>query len=358
VEAAVVRFSDVRWRDSGIGKPRNLVRHAGGRLSHFEMNDAPETPSVSVVVIVLNGAGSICACLEALTSQDYPRDRYEIIVVDNGSTDGTVELVKRYPVRVVHELRRGYSPARNAGVKATTGAIVAFTDADCFAEPDWLRELVRPYRDPGVGVVGGAVRSYLPAAPTLVEAFIDRAKFADQGAPRPDGLLPFLVTRNVSYRKVLLEQAGLFDVDLPMCEDVDMSRRVQLVLGATAVVAPTAVVRHKHHDTWKELASFMRRDGYGEMLMAARWKIYPAFQTHTGRELRHLLRQCLAMAIYLLSFLYRCLRWPVDRKGVSHVAHPVLWLVAESANVQGKIHGLIATRLLRSVPGSAASSQQ
>jgi len=258
----------------------------------------------------------------------------------------------------VHELRRGYAFARNAGVKAATGEIVAFTDADCFAEADWLRELAQPYCDPDVGAVGGTVRSYLPAAPTLVEAFIDRGKFADQGAPRADGLLPFLVTRNVSYRKALLERAGLFDVHLPTCEDVDMSRRVQLVLGATAVMAPRAVIRHKHRDTWKALAGFMRRDGYGEMLMAARWKIYPAFHTSTPRELRNLLRQCLAMATYILSFVYRCLRWPVDRKGVSHVAHPVLWLVAESANVRGKIRGLIATRLLRYVPESAGASQR
>jgi glycosyltransferase involved in cell wall biosynthesis len=312
------------------------------------VSGAPETPTVSVVVIVLNGAASIRACLEALTQQDYPRDRYEIIVVDNGSDDGTVELARTYRVRIVHELKRGYAPARNAGVKAAAGEIVAFTDADCFADPNWLWELTRSYRDPAVGVVGGAVRSYLPPAPTLVETFIDGARFTDQGVPRPDGLLPFLVTRNLSYRKTLLERAGLFDEELPACEDVDMSRRVQLLLGAAAVVAPAAVVRHKHHDTWHKLASFMRRDGYGEMLMAARWKIHPAFQTSAAHELRRLLRQCLAMLIYLLSFSYRCLRWPVDRKGMSHVAQPVLWLVAESANVQGKIEGLIATRLLES----------
>ncbi len=313
-----------------------------------------QTPSVSVVVIVLNGAVSIRGCLDALIAQEYPRDRYEIIVVDNGSNDGTVELAGQYPVRIVHEPKRGYAPARNAGVKASAGEIVAFTDADCFADRDWLRELTQPYRDPGVGLVGGAVHSYLPAAPTLVETFIDRAGFTAQGVPRPDGLLPFLVTRNVSYRKAVLERAGLFDEDLPACEDVDMSRRVQLLLGAAAVVAPAAVVRHKHHDTWHKLASFMRRDGHGEMLMAARWKIYPQFRTSVVTELRRLLRQCLAMPMYLLSFSYRCLRWPFDRKGFSHVVHPILCLVAEGANVHGKFQGLISTRLLLRAPTSAA----
>jgi glycosyltransferase involved in cell wall biosynthesis len=311
---------------------------------------------VSVVVIVLNGAPSIRRCLEALARQSYPLDRYEIIVVDNGSNDGTVELAEQYPVRIVHEAKRGYAPARNAGVKAAAGEIVAFTDVDCVAEPDWLWELTRPYQDAVVGVVGGPVRSYLPAAPTLVETFIDRARFVGQGVARPDGLLPFLVTRNVSYRKTLLEQAGLFDEHLPACEDVDMCRRVQVLLRAVAVVAPAAVVQHKHCDTWRQLARFMRRDGYAEMLMAARWRIHPPFHTSTARELRHLLRQCRAMLTYVFSILYRSLRWPFDRKGVSHLADPVLWLVAESANVRGKIHGLIATRLLGQMPNPALPS--
>ena len=321
------------------------------------MRETPEAPSVSVVVIVLNGAGSIRACLDALTRQDYPRDRYEVIVVDNGSNDGTVELARSYRVRLVHERKRGYAPARNAGVQAAAGEIIAFTDADCFAEPDWLSELTRPYGDPSVGIVGGTVRSYVPPAPTMVEAFIDRAGFTAQGAPRADGLVPCLVTRNVSYRKTLLERAGLFDEELPTCEDVDMSRRVQLLLGAAAVVAPAAVVHHKHHDTWHKLARFMRRDGYGEMLMAARWKSHPAFQTSAAGELRRLLRQYRAMLTYLLSFAYRCVRSPLDRKGLSHIAHPVLWLVAESANVEGKLEGLIATRLLWHAPSPALWSE-
>src|SRR5262245_32703356 len=86
----------------------------------------PDTPGVSVVVIVLNGAATIGPCLEALARQNFPRDCYEVVVVDNGSNDGSVELASQYPVKIVHQRKRGYAPARNAGIKAASGDIVAF----------------------------------------------------------------------------------------------------------------------------------------------------------------------------------------------------------------------------------------
>jgi hypothetical protein len=89
-------------------------------------------PAVSIVVPVYNRAGEIGDCLEALLAQNYPTYRLEIIIVDDGSTDGTAEVVSRYPVRLIKQPQnRGQSAARNAGVRAAQGEIVAYIDSDC-----------------------------------------------------------------------------------------------------------------------------------------------------------------------------------------------------------------------------------
>ena len=118
------------------------------------------TPTMSVVVGVYNGAETIAACLESLLSQNYPRRAYDIIVVENGSTDGTGEVVRRFPVRLYHRQETGTTGARNLGIAESQADIIATTDCDCVAHPDWLAELVKPYRSPEVGGVGGAVLAY------------------------------------------------------------------------------------------------------------------------------------------------------------------------------------------------------
>ena len=117
------------------------------------MSEAPrETESerggiaASVIVPVFNGADTIGECLASLLALDYPPSGFEIVVVDNGSTDGTAAVVAGLGgrVRLLHEPVRGASAARNRGVRAARGRLVAFTDADCAVEPHWLARLVEP----------------------------------------------------------------------------------------------------------------------------------------------------------------------------------------------------------------------
>ena len=93
-------------------------------------------PTVSIIIGVYNGADTIAACLESLLSQNYPADAYDIIVVENGSTDSTTEIVERYPVRLYHNSIRGLAAARMFGIARSEAEIVAFTDADCIADPN------------------------------------------------------------------------------------------------------------------------------------------------------------------------------------------------------------------------------
>src|SRR5205809_152715 len=120
------------------------------------------TPSVSVVVPVLNAARTLPSCLAALDRLDPGPT--EILLVDNGSTDGSLELMQKFTDggrharrRLLHEQRRGASVSRNTGLRAARGDIVAFTDADCAPEMDWLAQLVQPLADPSVGAAAGRV---------------------------------------------------------------------------------------------------------------------------------------------------------------------------------------------------------
>src|SRR5262249_40128546 len=94
-------------------------------------------PRVSVVVCTYNGAATLEQCLRSLLMVDYPN--YEVIVVDDGSNDSTGEILKRFPeIRAIRQQNRGLSAARNRGLYAATGEIVAYTDSDCFVDRDWL----------------------------------------------------------------------------------------------------------------------------------------------------------------------------------------------------------------------------
>ncbi len=118
-------------------------------------------PFVSIVVPVYNRADEIGACLESLLSLDYPASKREIIVVDDASEDRTAAVVAQWDVKLIkRESNHGQSAARNVGVAAATGEIVAYIDSDCIADPSWLRDLVPYFQDSRNVLVGGYVDSF------------------------------------------------------------------------------------------------------------------------------------------------------------------------------------------------------
>ena len=113
---------------------------------------------ISVVIPAYNEEQYLHRCLAALARQTYPAGRFEVIVVDNGSTDATAEIARRYGVRVVTEPRKGVAHARQAGFAAARGAIIASTDADTVVPPFWVARIAEYFRaDPALGAVYGPV---------------------------------------------------------------------------------------------------------------------------------------------------------------------------------------------------------
>lgn len=218
---------------------------------------------VSIVVPVYNGERTIEECIKSLLNLDYPKEKYEIIMVDNNSTDNTVEIMKRYPVRLLHEKKQGPYAARNLGIKNASGEIVAFTDADCIADKGWLRQLIKNFKGATIAGVGGEILSYNPK--TLVEQYSDKSGILSQKIffnSKFRGLkMPFIATANAAYKKGILNEIGLFDDSFLIGGDVDLAWRVSSK-GYRIVYAPKALIFHKHRTT--PYALFKQFFGYGD----------------------------------------------------------------------------------------------
>ncbi len=209
--------------------------------------------SVSVVVPVRNAARTLPACLAALAALDPAPT--EIVLVDNGSTDGSGEALRTFArehargqARVADEPRRGASAARNAGGRAAVGAVLAFTDADCAPDPAWLRHLTAPFADPAVGAVAGRV---LPApARSTVELFSALYTLRSPLEPaRHRAWTPWeggFPTANFAVRRALLFDLGGFDERLRLYgEDYDVCARLY-ARGMAIEYTPEARVLHHH----------------------------------------------------------------------------------------------------------------
>ena len=250
---------------------------------------AERLPRVSVIVPVHDGAATIATCLEALCALDYPRHEHEIIVVDNRSSDATAAIAGRYPVRVVHEhgVQSSYA-ARNRGVLAACGTVLAFTDADCVPERGWLRALVAPLAAADVAGVAGAIEAF--AATSTVERYqARRAIRAERAFAHP--VLPFAQTANAAYPRDLVVALGGFDARIPFGGDLDFSWRLQRRTGRRLAYAPDALVRHRHRTTWRGLAALYEKNAIANCLLAGRHGYYARYPE--VRTLAYCARECL-----------------------------------------------------------------
>ncbi|MBL9126570.1 MAG: glycosyltransferase, partial [Verrucomicrobiales bacterium] len=218
------------------------------------------TPRVTVVVACYNGATTLRPCLDSLLLLDYPN--YEVLVIDDGSTDGTPDITVAYSrVRTLrHRVNLGLSTARNLGIRAATGDIVAFTDADCRADRDWLRHLVAAMSGEGVAGAGGP--NLLPPDDSPVSA----AVMASPGGPThvmlDDTTAEHVPGCNMAFWKWALDGIEGFDARFHRAgDDVDLCWRIQ-ARGWRIAFAPAGFVWHHRRAT---VGDYLRQQaGYGE----------------------------------------------------------------------------------------------
>jgi GT2 family glycosyltransferase len=219
----------------------------------------PRTPRVSVVVATYNGARTLRLCLESLGRLNYPD--YEVIVVDDGSTDAVPHIATQFPaVRYCRQPHCGLGAARNTGIAAATGQIVAFTDDDCRADPDWLYYLVSELvRGDFVGVGGP---NLLPPDDSVVAAVVMAAPGGPAHVMLDDRLAEHVPGCNMAFWKWALEEIGGFDpVFQKAGDDVDVCWRLQQ-RGYRIGFSPSAFVWHYRRSTIR--AYLKQQAGYGE----------------------------------------------------------------------------------------------
>jgi GT2 family glycosyltransferase len=228
-------------------------------------------PFVSVVVPVLNGERTLGDCLVSLLRTDYPEERREILVVDNGSTDRTAEIIKSLPVRYLREERQGAPAARNTGIKASRGELVAFTDADCVVTREWLGELVRAFDEDGIGGVAGEIFPYPPKTPAERYAARVRSLSPQKYLSRP--MLPFAVFANLAFRRDVFDRVGLLDEAITMgAEATDFCTRFLRGTGLRLEYAPDAVVFHRYRATAREFFRQQWNYGRGHVLLHIKYR--------------------------------------------------------------------------------------
>jgi glycosyltransferase involved in cell wall biosynthesis len=139
---------------------------------------------LSVVIPTLNSASTISLTLSSIFSNKFQREMFEVLVVDNGSSDKTVEIAKKYPVKVLHCPKRGIGPPRNFGARMAEGEIVCFTDSDCVVGKDWLKRIFKFFdENPEADGVGGPVFPY-PYYQNKIQRLTGELFVEDQGYPK------------------------------------------------------------------------------------------------------------------------------------------------------------------------------
>lgn len=247
-------------------RPKAAYHELGKIFTTSPANLLQATPRVSIVVCSYNGGRTLDQCVRSLLEINYPN--YEIIVVDDGSTDNTREILSRFPsITVIHQENLGLSVARNAGMKVASGGIIAYTDSDCFADPDWLSHLVYQFSSSDAAAVGGPNLSpedgWLASCVGAAPGQPTHVLVSDQEAEHIPGC-------NMAFRREALEVLKGFDPTFRKAgDDVDVCWRLQQA-GYWITFAPGAFVWH--HRRQNPRAFFRQQAGYGEAEALLRFK--------------------------------------------------------------------------------------
>jgi len=201
-----------------------------------------ELPFVSVALITFNKKSTIEQCLKSLFSLDYPKSKYEVVVVDGGSTDGTFEILRDFPVSLIIETRKCRGLARNTAVNNSKGDVIAFIDADCLASKTWLKDHATAHQDPRVLAVGGSVlQGGDLSMPTRI---YHETYFAAQSPTLTRRVTWDLATCNASFKRHTFRDVGLFP-EIDRGEDTLLCWEA-LRKGYEVIYDPSPRVIHVH----------------------------------------------------------------------------------------------------------------
>ncbi|HET8672635.1 MAG TPA: glycosyltransferase [Thermoleophilaceae bacterium] len=327
---------------------------------------------MSVVVPTYDGAETLRTTIEALNRQTVPDGSYEIIVVDDASTDDSALVAEAAGARVIRQpANRGAGAARNAGVRAARAPLVAFIDDDCTAEPGWLAELIEPLSDPAVDGAGGQIvphaddglvsryiaarNPWKPLSAELLESASPayrlrlylRGLLETEAGDEEAGCDLFAVAgANMAFRTEVLNGLGGFDETYRVSEETELCRRLHSRPGRSRIVyRPSAKVHHRFHPSLRGILRRARWYGEGNARFAAehedvRLIVFPFPVLLAAAFLAALLtrRRGLAAAVPFLPPLAYVgwLKRALSRRELEPLAYPYLQMAQELATMAGE----------------------
>jgi len=296
------------------------------------MNDFP---GISVVVPAYQAENTIEDCILSLLDLQYPKDKLEIIVVDNNSNDSTGARIKKYDVNYIFEKNRNAYAARNKGIEIVKYEYIAFTDADCIVSKDWLCNMVKHFESKNVGIIGGKILPY--SIENDVEKFIDFRKILDQEKmlEKSKFSFPFCVTANCVVKYSLLKELGGFDTYFKIAGDADLCWRA-FFKGMKTIYAEDSIVFHKHRNNIRNLYNQSFQYGFG------RASLFKKHHKKFGKQVRFDYKEYVflyeSIRDLILSFIK--LRKPILKKQF------LFDIISMSGLTAGKIYGSLKRRTL------------
>lgn len=308
------------------------------------LQDAPqagaELPSISVVIPVLDREDELARCLESIGRVEYPKEKIEIIVVDDGSRDRSAEVARGYGALVVSSggVRRGPAAARNVGAARAGGDILAFIDSDCSASAGWLAELLPLFGNERVAAVGGLVDGMCSESGVdRYEAVMSSLSLGSRerfGSGGDDTF--YLPSCNLLVRRALFLSVGGFRNGMHVGEDVDLTWRLRDA-GWTIAYLPSGRVLHEHRSTVRSFMS--RRFDYGTSEGTLQ-------KLHPERRKRFVLPPVLGVALVLALAAPFAGWWPLLAAAVLLAADAAVYRVRLARRgVQLSYPGVLAGRL-------------
>ncbi|MFQ6675385.1 MAG: glycosyltransferase [Fidelibacterota bacterium] len=236
---------------------RNVPRH---RQFPIDLNRSPSVSlSVSIITPTFNRADELDFLIPSIQAQSFPHEKFEMIIVDDGSTDDTERRVKGwqeqvdFSLRYVAQANRGPGAARNLGMDMARGELFLFTDSDCEAHPDWVRTIFDTYSSEGFDACGGPDASRDDFTPLQRAIDFSMTSFFTTGGLRGHGsrrLARFYPrTHNMAMTRHVYEKVGGFG-GLRHGQDIELSHRI-IKSGARIVYVPGAVVYHRRRTSLK-----------------------------------------------------------------------------------------------------------
>ena len=271
-----------------------------------------QPPEISVVIPAYNAGSTVGRCLQALAGQTVARDKYEIIVVDDGSTDDTCAVIQAHDrVRLYTQDHAGPAAARNLGVARAQGSIVLFTDADCEPATDWIERMSAPLLEGGhapAAQIVGAKGTYLTRQREIMARFAQIEYEDKYDRMAREAYIDFVDTYSAGYRRDVLLSSGGFDPVFPVSsvEDQELSFRLAKQ-GYKMVFVPEAHVYHWGHA--RDIVTYCRKKfkiGYWKVLVQKRHPDKLWRDSHTPQILKV---QMLLVALGGATVLAGCF-WP------------------------------------------------